>query len=75
MCNRKSAMTPTDFSEAVLHAVRDPYPQPRYAVAGVIVMPAWLAVWFDALLPDRLADFIINIVAKRFGITPNTAGD
>ena len=77
MCNRKEcddAYLP-DFSEAVLHAVRDPYPQPRYAVAGVIVMPAWLAVWFDALLPDRLADFIINIVAKRFGITPNTAGD
>eukprot|EP00946_MAST-07B_sp_MAST-7B-sp1_P004133 g4133.t1 len=77
MCNREEcddAYLP-DFSKAVLHAVRDPYPQPRYAVAGVIVMPAWLAVWVDALLPDRLADFIINIVAKRTGITANTAVD
>lgn len=76
MCNRKvcdDAYLP-DFSKAVLHAVEDPYPQARYPVAGVVVMPAWLAVWFDALIPDRIADAIINMVAKKSGINADTAG-
>ena len=40
----------------------------------VVVMPAWLAVWFDALIPDRIADAIINMVAKKSGINADTAG-
>ncbi|GMH54747.1 hypothetical protein TrLO_g10991 [Triparma laevis f. longispina] len=48
------------FSEAVLHAVSDEYPKTRYAVADVVVMPAWLAVWVDSILPDRVADWVID---------------
>ena len=75
MCSRKEcdgSYLPA-FSESVLHAVRDPYPQPRYAVAGVVV-PAWLAVWFDALIPDRIADCIVTFVANYAGVNPDTAG-
>ena len=58
-----------DFSSAVLHATRDPYPQTRYAVANVVVMPAWLAVWIDSTLPDRVSDWIVSVVVKNTGIS------
>jgi short-subunit dehydrogenase len=75
MCKRKvcdDAYLP-DFSKAVMHAVESPYPQTRYPVAGVVVMPAWLAVWFDAIIPDRIADAIVNTVARKAGVSADTA--
>ena len=57
----KSALP--EFSNAVLHAVQDPYPKTRYAVAAVVVMPAWVAVWVDSILPDRVADWVIGHIS------------
>ena len=52
---------------AVLHAVRDPYPKTRYPVASVIVMPSWVATALASVLPDRLLDVILEVVANAVG--------
>ena len=70
MCSRKicdDAYLPK-FSESVLDAVTAPYPKTRYAVANVVVMPAWLAIWLDSVLPDRVADFVVGLVTRNTGI-------
>lgn len=57
-----------NFSAAVHHALSASYPRARYPVAWVVVMPAWLAVYCDALWPDRFADWVIATVVRQFGV-------
>ena len=56
-----------EVSGAILHAVRAPYPKTRYPVAGVIVMPSWVATWLVSILPDRVLDVVLETVASAVG--------
>lgn len=49
---------PSVTSDAIVHALTNPYPKTRYLVAGLNGVPLWLIRGLCGLLPDRLVDFI-----------------
>lgn len=49
---------PSVTSDAIVHALTNPYPKTRYLVAGLNGAPLWLIRGLCGLLPDRLVDFI-----------------
>lgn len=58
LCEEK-ASEPTVTSEAILHALVDPYPKTRIVVANVNGTPAVLYAWLKWLLNDRLRDRLV----------------
>ena len=51
---------PIVTSTVVHHAITDPKPKPRYAVANFHGIPAWILTWFAPMLPDRILDYIFE---------------
>ena len=56
---REKASEPTVTSDAIFHALVDPYPRTRYVVANVNGKPAVIYAWMKWLLNDRLRDKLI----------------
>lgn len=46
---------------AIAHALLDPRPRTRYAVAGVGLWPAWAVRWMFTHLHDCIGDFLIYV--------------
>eukprot|EP00992_Anisonema_acinus_P007379 TRINITY_DN3162_c0_g1_i2.p1 TRINITY_DN3162_c0_g1~~TRINITY_DN3162_c0_g1_i2.p1 ORF type:complete len:186 (-),score=26.69 TRINITY_DN3162_c0_g1_i2:77-634(-) len=55
-----TASSPQVTTDAIVHALTNRYPEPRYVVANVGPMPAFILVRLAWLLPDRLMDAIIE---------------
>ena len=51
---------PIVTSTVVHHAIVDPKPKTRYAVANFHGIPAWVMTYFAPVIPDRLLDFIFE---------------
>lgn len=49
---------PSVTSQAIAHALVDPYPKTRYLVANVNGIPLWILRGVCGLLPDRLVDLV-----------------
>lgn len=57
------ASPPSVTTDAIMHALLDPYPRTRYMVAQSLGMPAWFIAALDRLLPDRLNDRLLFATA------------
>lgn len=55
----EKASPPTVTSDAILHAIKSPYPKTRYVVANVDGKAASFLAWLMWLLPDRASDKLI----------------
>ena len=51
---------PIVTSTVVHHAITDPKPRPRYAVANFHGIPAWMLTYFAPVIPDRILDYIFE---------------
>jgi len=57
----ENAPGPEVTSEAILHALTDPYPQTRYIVGhGAGIFNAKMAVILTGIFPDRITDWILE---------------
>jgi len=53
-----SCSSPSVTSDAILHALRDPYPHTRYYVGNTGIIPMWLWKILRIILVDRMYDVV-----------------
>jgi short-subunit dehydrogenase len=53
---------PTVTTTAIFHAIRDQYPETRYAVAVAGGMPLSVTAWLVWAFPDRVKDLLLSIL-------------
>lgn len=56
---QRTADSPIVSSEAIAHALLNPFPRTRYVVANAKGVPAWLLDWVIWFLPDRAVDSML----------------
>lgn len=61
------ASSPQVTTDAITHAITDPYPQVRYIVANVGGVPAWIYANLKWYMPERLLDKIVLDAQKIEG--------
>jgi NAD(P)-dependent dehydrogenase (short-subunit alcohol dehydrogenase family) len=53
---------PTVTTAAIHSAISAVSPKTRYVVANVSGMPAWIVAYLVKYLPDRVVDFLFNVI-------------
>ena len=48
-------------TDAIVHFLTNPYPKTRYVVANVMGIPAWVIRGIFYVIPDRLADALLDL--------------
>jgi len=56
--DRSSAPGPEVTSEAIVHAITDPYPHTRYYMGYTGDFPPYAVAWLHGILPDNLIDYV-----------------
>ena len=61
----KTASPTTVTDDAIIHAIKSPYPKTRYIVANVLGLPANVIVPLLSQFPDRVADVIFFYATQK----------
>jgi NAD(P)-dependent dehydrogenase (short-subunit alcohol dehydrogenase family) len=56
--DRSHAPGPEVTSEAIVHAISDPYPHTRYYMGYTGDFPPYIVAWLHGILPDNLIDYV-----------------